>query len=701
MRKTYLALIAVLTLVVCIGVIALGYFLIKPSIKTTSFVSFTPAPIAADATPAVDNATAANNTPSTETTAVAQPGSTPQPSTPPAQAGSVTRVPTSSSISIIADARARELADLEAIQYPSNDRIALEEEFKGVSVSVATPAVPKQYHVGDRETFWVNRDMQSQNEKITATLHYMNNVVYMWVEDGERVDEAALKKSADVFANKIYPTDRKYLGSEANPGVDNDPHLHILNTRFENASGYFSQSDTLPVEVNRHSNDKEMFYINTQSLRPGSQVYESVLSHEFAHMIHRNQNPRGESSWITEGFGDLGIELNGYQSGHEEAFAQDPDLQLTAWASLPGLAIPHYGAAYLFMSYQLNRFGADYIRDVFSTNTTGIATIERALSKDEGGLSFDSIFADWVVANFINTPELGKRYNYGSGSLNIRPTAGYNQYPVQASDTVHQYGTDYIQMLPNGKDVTFTFDGADTVRAIPTDPYGGKYMWWSGRTDFSDSKLTREFDLTAVKKATLKFETWYDLEKDFDYAYVSASTDGGKTWQTLKGNTTTDSDPNAANYGNAFNCKSDAGCDNPDAQPKWIQETVDLSAYAGKKVLLRFEQITDEVFTAPGFAIDNIEIPEIGFSDNAENGDNGWQAQGFARIDNILPQHFIVQAIEFGATGTQVVPIQLDAQNRGTYTTNGFGKNLTRVVITISGSTPVTWETTDYQYQIR
>src|SRR5436309_1632530 len=83
-------------------------------------------------------------------------------------------------------------------------------------------------------------------------------------------------------------------------------------------------------------------------------------------------------------------------------------------------------------------------------------------------------------------------------------------------------------------------------------------------------------------------------------------------------------------------------CGKQDAQPSWIQESVDLTPYAGQKVMVKFQQITDEVYTAPGFAIDNIEIPEIGFSDDVENGDNGWVAKGFVRFDNILPQHFIV-----------------------------------------------------------
>lgn len=680
MRKLLLALIAIFTLAVCV-VFGAIFWLLLGSATFVAATPPTPAPVAI----VVDTMPSPTN-----------PKRTPLPTTAPR----ATTVPNPQPKNATTATDLSTLDKLIQIDFPSNDRVLLAEEYKRVVPVLATPSAPKQYRVGDKETFWVNRDMQNQNEQLTATLRYMNDAVYMWVEDGERIDDAALKQSADVFAQKIYPTNRKFLGSEANPGVDNNPRLHILNARFQNASGYFSQSDTLPIQVNRHSNEKEMFYINTRSIRPGNDVYDSVLAHEFAHMIHRNQNPRGDASWITEGFGDLGIELNGYQAGHEQAFAENPDLQLNAWDSLPGLSIPHYGAAYLFMSYQLNRFGDEYIRDVFSTTTTGIKTIQHALDKHQTGLTFNDVFADWVIANFINAPELDKRFNYAAGNLGIRPTTSYVQYPAQGADTVHQYGADYIQLLPKGKDVTFSFDGSDTVRAVPTDPYNGKFMWWSGRTDFSDASMTREFDLSSVNQATLKFRTWYDLEPDYDYAYVSVSTDSGKTWETLKGNTTTTHDPNAANYGNALNCKSGAGCGDPQAQPEWIEQVMDLTPYAGKKILLRFQQITDEVFAAPGFAIDDIEIPEIGFQDDAESGDNGWDAKGFARIDNVLPQSFLVQAIEFGAT-PRVVPIALDQENRGTFTTKGLGNDVARVVIAISGSTPVTWEQADYQYTIQ
>ncbi|MBI4671839.1 MAG: immune inhibitor A [Chloroflexi bacterium] len=692
MRTLLIALIALLTLALCVVAVGGAYFFL--TISQTTAVTVPPSPQIQIVEQVTD---APSSAPPTRARPTDAPATTTAP-LPPTLAAPTLAAPTPS-----LSGNDSTLDMLLNNDVPVNDRVRLAQAFKGIIPNLATPAAPRQYKVGDKETFWVSRDPNhSENEQTTATLRYINNVAYMWVEDGEKADDAALKKSADFFAANIYPTHHKYLGSEAIPGVDNDPHLNILNARIGGGiAGYYGQSDSLPKEIHSHSNQREMFYMSLVSTKPGTQYYNSVLAHEFAHMIHRYANERGESSWITEGFGDLGMELNGFSAGHQESFTQNPDIQINAWeVEPPGASIPHYGAAYLFLSYQLNRFGIDYIRSVFSSNTTGIPSIQQALDKFQPGMTFDDVFADWVAANFMQDAAQDTRYNYSTERLDIRPTVGYSAFPARGSDTIHQYGADYIQLLPDGKDISFSFDGSDTVRVIPTDAHSGNSFWWSGRTDLSDATLTREMDLSSAKNATLKFWTWYDIEDDFDFAYVAVSTDGGKTWKPLQGDTTTDRDLNATNYGNGLTCKSGAGCGDWQAEPQWIQEEMDLTPYAGQKILLRFEQITDEVYTGSGLAVDDIEIPEIGFKDDAEQNDAAWTAAGFARIDNVLPQRFIVQAIEFGRT-PRVVPLQLDAQNRGTYRTQGFGKNISRVVIVVSGSTPVTWQLADYEYQIQ
>lgn len=594
------------------------------------------------------------------------------------------------------------LDELLNIEVPRNDPTQIVSRLKGGAALPPTPTAPVRYKIGDQASFWVSRDITGTNELVSATLEYITPHAYMWLENGETADEAGIKSAGDAFENQVYPTDRLYIGEEASLGVDNDPHIYILNTHFSGGiAGYISQVDEYPQSINRISNQHKMIYMNMRTERPGTTYYTSVIAHEFTHLIHEHQNPR-EGSWITEGLGDLAIKLNGFQQGVNN-FVDNPDTQLNAWANRPSVMIPHYEAAYLFLSYCLNRYGPAFIRDVVSSGTHDIASIQTALDKHDPGLKFDDLFADWVVANYTGDRSGGPRYAYLDRALGIRPQVAVSQYPTRQDGAVHQYSSQYIELEPKGADVTFSFTGSKQVQAIPTDPHAGKMMWWSNRDDNADTTLTREFDLSGVQSASLSFWTWYDIEANFDYGYVEASDDGGKTWTTLAATTSTGENPNGANYGNGLTCKSVSGCDDNAPPAQWVQEKADLGHFAGKKILIRFEYITDGIYAAPGLAIDDISIPEINFSDGGESGDNGWQSSGFARIDNILAQRYIVQAIEFGSGtgGVKVMPIALDAANHGSLSTSGFGKTISRIVIVVSGTTPSTWETANYSFSVQ
>jgi hypothetical protein len=243
-------------------------------------------------------------------------------------------------------------------------------------------------------------------------------------------------------------------------------------------------------------------------------------------------------------------------------------------------------------------------------------------------------------------------------------------------------------------DAVFSFDGDEAVKAIPNEPHSGRGQWWSGRGDAIDSTLTGEFDLTGLESATLTFWTWYDLEEQWDYAYVMASSDGGSNWQILRGHQTSDENPLGLAYGPAYTGKSGGG-----DSPAWVEESIDLSPFAGQKILLRFEYITDEGINLDGWAIDDIAIPELAFFDDAE-GERSWQAQGFQRLTAPLPQRFIVQVIEMGET-TSVPTLPLDAANRGEVRLSGFGSTLDKAVIVVAAASDGTTQTAPYRYSLR
>ncbi len=125
---------------------------------------------------------------------------------------------------------------------------------------------------------------------------------------------------------------------------------------------------------------------------------------------------------------------------------------------------------------------------------------------------------------------------------------------------------------------------------------------------------------------------------------------------------------------------------------------MDLSAYAGHEVLIRFEYITDDAVNRPGFVLDDVAIPQIGYFSDFEKDGGQWEAAGFIRHANVLPQRWLVQQIIFGPEIT-VERLKL-ADDQQAECVVPLNATTDRVVITISGLAPVTTEMASYRYQI-
>ena len=580
---------------------------------------------------------------------------------------------------------------------PTRDLRALASRLKKLDqpIPVVVNDTPPGYAVGDQDVFWVGNVDTKMNYRTTATLSYLTPHLYLWVEEGSSIDQEGLKRSAERFESHIYPTNRQFFGSEWTPGVDNDPHIHILQaTGLGSAvNGYYLDTDEYSQLVNPYSNEREMFYINSDNLQPGTDSYESTLAHEFQHMIHWAVD-RDEDVWVSEGFAELASYLNGYAvRGVNHVFSRTPDTQLTSWPE-SGQTSASYGASLLFAAYFLDRFGDQAVRRVVSHQANGAAGFEAILT--EHGLSFEDVFADWLIANYVDDIQLADG-RYGYRDLAVGPAyldQIHTDYPAQRSTTVHQYGADYFELRGEG-DVALAFAGSTQVKLVPNDPHGGGYLWWSNRGDNSNMTLTQAFDLTGLSQATLKAWLWYDIEQDWDYAYIEVSTDGGQAWDILTGQYTTDSNPNGNSFGQAYTGKSRAS---GDEAPDWIEEQIDLTPYVGQDILLRFEYITDGALNHVGFCVDDIAIPELGYHDDAES-DGQWTAEGFIHTDTVLPQRFLVQLIELGPDVT-VRRMELDEAQTGRLRVEGLGTRVEGAVLVVSGLAPVTTELASYEYSI-
>jgi hypothetical protein len=302
----------------------------------------------------------------------------------------------------------------------------------------------------------------------------------------------------------------------------------------------------------------------------------------------------------------------------------------------------------------------------------------------------DDVFADWVLATFLQDPDVGDgRFNYHNYADAPQPfeTESFSTCEDDPKNrTVSQYGVDYIGINCSNS-TTLRFEGSRQVGVLPASPFSGEYAFWSNKGDESDMTLTREFDFSAQSgPLTLSYWTWYDLEEDFDYLYLVASVDG-ESWEMLEGPSGTDDDPTGANYGWGYNGKSSNGLE-------WIREEVDLSKYAGQKVQIRFEYITDAAVNGEGFLLDDVELAEIGYYADFESDDGGWEPQGFVRIQNRLPQTFRISLIRNGDT-TEVEYVTL-ADDNSVEIPLDFDGDLDDAVLVVSGTSRYTRQPAGY-----
>ena len=578
---------------------------------------------------------------------------------------------------------------------PDRDPLDLAGRMRAGLPAAATPQAAPTYRIGDRHAFWVLDQTSKTYRQVTARLAHITDYVYMYVADGLQIDDARLKASAEVFGRTTYPTLRGYFGSEWTPGIDNDPHLTILNARVPGVGGYFSSGDEVPKAVNQYSNEREMFYINVEAFEPGTSAYDATLAHEFTHMIQHNV-VRGGETWVNEGTAELGVKSVGLREGFAKYYLDSPDLQLTDWAESPTQTVPHYGAGFLFFDYFAQHYGGyEAVGRLLAEDGRDQASFDAHLARRNLSVRFADIFRDWVVANYLNDDGInGGLYGYAENSARARAET-ISRLPARIGGEVHQFGADYYEIPDARGDLTIAFSGAPDGRLVPLDAHGGQFQWWSNRGDSVDSRLTREFDFTAVRKATLQFNIWHDIEEGYDYGFVAASTDNGKTWQTLPGKNTTTANPNGGNFGNGYTGDSGGG-----QRPRWIQEEIDLTPLAGKKALLRFEYVTDDAFNANGFGIDDIAIPEIGFRDDAES-ESGWFAEGWVRTANRVPQEYAVQVMKIGPK-TAVEPLALKPDRTGSLVVRnvGPGREVEKVVVAVAALTPLTTETTQYELEV-
>ena len=483
------------------------------------------------------------------------------------------------------------------------------------------------------------------------------------------------------FNKVIYPNDTKYFGYTkdrdgtgglfAQMGLtwyktDNPQRVMVLVFNIVD-EGYCDSSYPFYVAgyfwpyMNDVAADRNIIHVDSNDwqnrIGPNTKIphlYEQVFSHEYEHAIHFDHDA-DESTWVNEGMADLAPFLAGYGHSrrHLEYYMTYHRTSLPYW----GGGLEDYGKSYLFQMYLLENFGGPtFIKALVNEQENGIEGINKQLEAHGYSTSFDDIYRDWTLANYLDSPSLTgisgaklgydnldipsvdtngtsiqwsiKNY-YGSdntGNLVLpRYWGGYKSGTVQwPAGSLPPYTPMYLAYKGFQPQLKSSFKG-DNATGISA--FSGSYELWGGRGDLLFNTATVASPITLGSNAKINFMTRYEIEDTWDFGFVQISLDGGATWNSLANqHTTSNYDPSA---------HPDVIANIPGFTGKnggWTEESFDLSAYESKTVLLRFLYVTDWAANENGFYVDDIIISDDSgelLRDNLESGSNKWILNGW------------------------------------------------------------------------
>lgn len=559
-------------------------------------------------------------------------------------------------------ARATTAAELTDTMPPLRDEISLSTAYQRIAAVAATPPPIVDLQPGTVENFFISNVDDNTVSVIEAELMSIGENAYFWFDLGDgsvnpdKTELATVAKAFDDVFDALFP----YFGTPADKGV----RVHIVHASPLvlcavpdqcGLAGYFSSRDELPGFVDPQSNERKMFVMNAQQF--GRFTYIDTLSHELRHLLG-NRYDLGDEDWFIEGAAMLAEDLMGFTTLPQYRaiqFLSDPDQQLNSWQQ--GNTGPRYGQGYLVNRFLYDRLGADLYREFTMSPWPGLLAVNDIGVAHGVDVTGESLWLDWLVSMaLLDLPDVPERYRWdGPGLEPVAMTSIDATESIEA--TVHQYAADYYVLPPGTGTIELT--AAPGISLLGTPAPSGDYFWYAQRANTSNPRLTRYVDLRETTEATLHYQVYVDTEEGYDFAYVSASTDGGLTWQGLVADGMRGLNPADDPSDSALTDRFYTG-----REKRWIEETIDLSSYSGQEILLRFEYVTDLILTYGGFAIDDIAIPKIDFFDDAESLDLGWIAEGFSRATSDLPQTWRVQLVTFDEQGYPSVE-QLDVPAGG------------------------------------
>jgi len=418
-------------------------------------------------------------------------------------------------------------------------------------------------------------------------------------------------------------------------------------------------------------------------------LYEKVFAHEYQHLLEYYEDP-DETTWANEGLSDWAQTLTGYVDpslpitnqrfdshiqcflgylGRETAANPNPrgggpENSLTAWEDQGSDEILcDYGATYTMMEYLADRYGPGFMRTLHRDNANGLRSLDKLLENRSAGVTAADTIHRWAAMVALDD------VLDGGAALNGGVAADYRTDTLAASinfNTRHSYskagappnGSDYVRLRNGSGDYLSAdaisqvkFNGASNLPSRPLEwkvdrkppHHKGNPALYSGSGPNFDRALIKR---VRVPEGTprLTFRTKWNTEDGWDFGFVQVSTNGGKTYRSLRNKDTT----KIADPGTISTVKQNLPGFTGNSKG-WRTERFNLAKYAGKKVLLSFRYVTDSGVDGPGWWVDKVKVGRKSVSQGKSLGE--WRSM--TEVRRIPVSGFTVQLVSYTDAGDE------------------------------------------------
>jgi parallel beta-helix repeat protein len=228
----------------------------------------------------------------------------------------------------------------------------------------------------------------------------------------------------------------------------------------------------------------------------------------------------------------------------------------------------------------------------------------------------------WQTQSYNNTI----KDSYASWNQYSGFYAEFSHHILFQNDTA--YNNDVGFLMETSNNITMDICNSNSVMT----PYSGSHMWHSGAGQDINSSLSRTINLTGVNNATMTFWQWYNTEWGSDGGRLDFFNQTSSSWVTLypEGDYYPPGDSNVTSLASeGYN----------DFSRTWNKATFNLTNLTGIPVMIRFYFKSDSYASYRNWFIDDINISQIGFFDDAESG-SLWNSSVFSLVESSTAQSY-------------------------------------------------------------